>query len=402
MSSTNQPQRFFGLSGKGLIIIGLVVAFVCGGVCTTALVVERVIFTVDTALRQAEDQPETPRKTPTPTSYPTATPPPTATPRPTNTAAPTSTATPRPGESRSRPLPPEAVVRSGDWEVQLLDFKRSAEAAQLIREANQFNAPAPEGTEYLLLKARVKSLHVDGQSHGISGGDFKLTGDRLRLYLPTGVVPPQPRLASHLFSGGETEGWIVYAVNAGEDRLIALFDRLSRDAPPVFIALQPGTAITVDPALAAVAPNNLGRTRAESARLGDTLITDDWQVTVLEAIRGDKAYELAKAVNQFNDPPAAGLEYLAVRARVKNLDLRDEDRMINGGWFKTSGDKNVLYDTPAVVDPEPALAAYLYPGGEIEGWIILQIGQGEGDAQIIFDPLFDTRHLNRRYIAVTQ
>ncbi len=64
------------------------------------------------------------------------------------------------------------------------------------------------------------------------------------------------------------------------------------------------------------------------------------------------------------------------------------------------GDRQVLYDSPAVVDPEPALSAYLYPGGEAEGWVILQIGQGEGHAQIVFDPLFDTQQINRRYVAV--
>ena len=96
------------------------------------------------------------------------------------------------------------------------------------------------------------------------------------------------------------------------------------------------------------------------------------------------------------------MEYLAVRARVKSLNPQDRYVMLDSGLFKSIGDKNVLYNAPAVVDPDPALQAYLYPGGEAEGWVILQIGQGEGSAQVVFDPWFGTDQINRRYIAPPQ
>jgi len=396
MTLPDQPKRFFGLSGKGLGIIIIAVIVVCVGVSATVLVVSRLASTVTTALNQPTDTPEPTRKPPTATLLPTATR------LPTDTPTPAPTATPEPGQSRSNPLPPNSIVHAAHWEVQVLEFKRGQEAAQLIREANQFNEPAPEGKEYLMVKVRAKSLHIDGQSHLITGGDFKLTGDRVTRYLPVGVVPPAPPLGAEVFSSGETEGWIVYAIDQGEEQLMVDFDPLvSTDYQPVFIALQPGAAISVDPMLSDVAPTDLGRTHEQPAQLGDTLITDDWQVTILEAIRGSKAYDMAKAANQFNDPPAAGMEYLAVRARVKSLNPKDDFVLIDSGSFKTIGDKQVLYDAPAVVDPEPVLQAYLYPGGEVEGWVILQIGQGEHSAQIVFDPLFDIEHSNRRYIALS-
>ncbi len=399
--NSQQPHRIFGFTSKGLIVVGIAIVFVCLGIGAATLVVSRLASTVATTLNQPTDTPEPTRRPPTATLSPTATSLPTATPLPTFTLTPTTTATPQPGQSRSNPLPPNSIVHADDWQVQVLEFKRGAEAAQLIHDANQFNEPAPSGKEYLLVKIHVKSLHTDGQSHRIMGGDFQLTGDRLTRYLPVGVVPPEPQLQAELFSGGETEGWIVYAIGSGEERLIVEFDPLSSTSNhPIFIALQPGTTITIDPALSEIAPTAAGRTHDQPAKLGDTLITDDWQVTLLEAIRGSKAYDMAKVANQFNKPPAAGMEYLAVRARVKNLKPQDDFVMIDSGWFKTIGDKNVLYDTPSVVDPEPALQAYLYPGGQAEGWVILQIGQGEGHVQIVFDPLFDTQRSNRRYVAV--
>ncbi len=403
MTSPNQPPRLFGLARKELIIIGLVAVFICLGVGAAALVVSRVASTVTTALNQPTATPEPTRRPPTATPIPTVTPLPTATPLPTDTPTPAPTATPDPGQSRSNPLPPNAVVQSGDWQVQLLDSKRGEEAAQLIRDANQFNKPAPEGKEYLLVKAHAKSLHTDGQSHRISGGDFKLTGDRLTRYLATGVVPPKPSLQAELFPGGESEGWIAYTIGSNENQLMVEFDQLGNsDDRPVFIALKPDTALAVDPSLNALTPTDSGRTHEQPAALNETLITDDWQLTVLEAVRGSKAFEMAQAVNRYNDPPATGMEYLAVRARVKNLNPQDRFVMLDSGLFKSIGDKKVLYNAPAVVDPEPALQAYLYPGGEAEGWVILQIGQGEGQVQIVFDPWLGAGQINRRYIALPE
>jgi hypothetical protein len=398
MTSPNQPHRIFGFTGKELALVGVIVMLACLGIGAAAFAVSHLAATMTTTLNQPADTPEATRRPRTATPLPT----PTATSLPTNTATPTPTATPRLGESRSRPLPSEAVVRSGDWQAQVLDFKRGVEAAQLIREANQFNRPVPEGKEYVLLKVRVKSLHTAGQAHGLLGGNFSLTGERLLHYLPAGVVPPQPRLAIQLSPGDETEGWIVYAIDAGEDRLIAEFEQLGSNASPVFIALQPGTTINIDPALADLAPSAAGRTHEEAARLGDTLIADDWQITVLEALYGDRAFQMVQAASRHNDPPAVGMEYLAVRTRVKNLDLRDRITLLNNRFFKTLGDRNVLYAAPPVAVPEPKLEGFLYPGGEVEGWVILQIGQGEGDVQVVFEPWYDTQHVNRRYIALPQ
>ncbi|HSD84372.1 MAG TPA: hypothetical protein VLG46_10950 [Anaerolineae bacterium] len=403
MSSNNQPHRIFGLTGKELIIVGLGAILACAGISIATLIVSRLAPTVITAINRPTDTPEATRKPTIEVLIFTATPPPTATPRPTFTPTFTPTPTPAPGQSRGQPLSPSAIVQANDWQVQLLESKRGEEAAQLIRAVNQFNPPASDGKEYLLVKLRVKSLHSAGQAHPIQGGDFKLTGDRLTRYLPVGVVPPDPQLQAELLPGGGTEGWIVYEIGLGEDQLMMDFDPLSNDqSHSLFIALKPGTALAVDPELSRIVPTDLGQTYERPAAPGKTLITDDWQVTVLAVVRGDKAYDMARAVNRFNDPPAEGMEYLAVRARVKNLNPADQFVMLDSGSFKTVGDKNTFYAAPAVVDPKPALSAYLYPGGEVEGWIILQIGRGEGHAQIIFDPLFDWEHINRRFIALPE
>ncbi len=400
MTSPNQPRRFLGLQGKELIVVVVLVALLCSGLSAALLVASKVVSTISTALRvTATDTPEGTRPPPTATFVPPATLPPTSTPAPTPTPAPTST--PEPGQSRSNPLAPGAIVQAGNWEIQVVDFMRGPQAAQAIRAANQFNAPAPEGREYLAVKVRVKSHHRDGQSHQLSGGDFRVTGDRLVEYFVSGIVPPEPALDAELFAGGETTGWSVYSIGQGEGRLLLDFEPLeANDNQPVYIALEPDSAIPINPQLGQNQPTDRGLTREQPAQLGETLITDDWAVTVLEAIRGAQAWQMAQAANQFNDPPPAGREYLAVRARVRNLNPSDNTVRIDSASFKTIGDADVLYNAPSVVDPDPPLDAALYPGGEVEGWIILQIGESEKNAVLVFDPILDLKQQNRRFIAL--
>jgi hypothetical protein len=118
-------------------------------------------------------------------------------------------------------------------------------------------------------------------------------------------------------------------------------------------------------------------------------------------VRGEAAWSMVQAVNQFNDPPEAGMEYVAVRVRARYIKPEDATGRIYSGDFKTLGSTSVLHDSPSVVDPEPALDATLYPGGEAEGWIIVQAKVDESDLLLVFDPLFDYDDQNRRFLSLT-
>ena len=87
---------------------------------------------------------------------PSNTPKPTGTPKPTKTSKPTPippTPTPeRVGMSRSNPYPSSQVVHAPNWDVQVLEVVRGDEAWKALQAANQFNEPAPEGMEYILVK----------------------------------------------------------------------------------------------------------------------------------------------------------------------------------------------------------------------------------------------------------
>jgi hypothetical protein len=128
--------------------------------------------------------------------------------------------------------------------------------------------------------------------------------------------------------------------------------------------------------------------------------TEDWELTILEVARGDDAWTMVQEVNQFNDPPEEGMEYVAVKLHVRYISTVDESTDIDGTYFNSTGSAGVLYDIPSVVDPEPALNAYLFPGGEAEGWVVVQVAEGETGIMLVFEPLWDFSDENKRFISL--
>jgi len=184
--------------------------------------------------------------------------------------------------------------------------------------------------------------------------------------------------------------------------LILIFDELFSfdEDRRRFIALDEGASVTVPSELSTIQPTDLGTERTDPAAFGETIITEDWKATLLEVIRGEEAWTMVQEANQFNDPPAEGMEYIVVRVHAQYIGTKDSPEQIDGYYFNTTGSASVLYDLPSVVDPEPVFDATLFPGGEIEGWVVLQAAQEETEIIAIFEPLFSLSSANKRFISL--
>ncbi|MAT43861.1 MAG: hypothetical protein CL609_16120 [Anaerolineaceae bacterium] len=326
---------------------------------------------------------------------------------PSTAREPAATFTPAPppvGSSRSYPFPRTAVNSVPNWDVQIMDVKRGEEAWLDIQAANMFNKSAPEGMEYLLVKIHVKSTAADQDEHPINGCDFDVTGDNRINYTcgMASVVEPDPFLDAVLFTGGETEGWAAYLVNQGEGNLILVVnDRYNYDLENIrFIAIDEGASIDVPPDLVNIQPSETGKDRSAPAGRNETIITEDWGLSIVEVIRGEEAWNMTLAENQFNDPPQDGFEYIAVKIHVRNISPEDRFSYMDGSFFKSTGDAGVLYDSPVVVDPSPQLDITLYPGGEYTGWVVVQAAVGESNLLLVFQPLFDFTGDEKRFISL--
>lgn len=132
------------------------------------------------------------------------------------------------GKRRDNPAKIGDELVAGAWEFKVVDAIRGDEAAELVNKANQFNDPAPDGQEYVLVKLRARYLGTDNPDRGenINGSYLKIAGEKNVVYESPSVVPPKPELDATLFAGGETEGWEVLSVSKDEKGLMIIFEPL--------------------------------------------------------------------------------------------------------------------------------------------------------------------------------
>lgn len=379
-------------------------------IAITVLVVVSLVSGCATAIQTlpapALNQPQNgstkaPNKTKTPN--PAKTPLSTDTPMPIDTPNPVSTpVTLAQGLTRNNPYPASTLVSAPNWDIQVLEFKRGDAAWQDIQAANSFNEPAPEGMEYLLVKLHVKSKYTDADQHSISGCDFAVTGDHLIDYTCGMSAEMDPSLDAELSAGAESEGWASYLIAKGEKNLILVFQELlSLDENSTrYIALDKGASIKISSDLAKIQPTDLGKTRDTPAPRAQKSIFQDWELSINDVVRGADAWTMIQEANQYNDPPADGMEYIAVKIHVRYIGTEDKPASIDGGLFRSTGSAGVLYDQTSASAPDPALEIALFPGGQYDGWLVLQAAQGETGMMLVFNPSGDPSDENQRFISL--
>ncbi len=100
--------------------------------------------------------------------------------------------------------------------------------------------------------------------------------------------------------------------------------------------------------------------------------TDEYKadVTVKEIIRGDKAWELIRLANTFNEEAADGYEYILAKIDFKLKYIPNGKSFdLNGISFNLISQTGKEYDYASVVEPDPVLDANLYESASSEGWV---------------------------------
>jgi Domain of unknown function (DUF4352) len=359
---------------------------------------------VATTIQQSATQPQAITTTQQPaTTIPL--PKPTSTPEPTSTTAPSSTPkTVEQGTSRSNPLPLGTEFTGETWSIIVSDVIRGQDAAQAIKKANMFNEPPEQGFEYLIANVKIKNISKEQEAQSASFAvDLRVTGDKNVVYGPASVVPPKS-LEGELFPDGVAEGQIVFEIPSDEKNLMFIVgESFSFDAEATrFIAIDQDAKVVPDSSLKDIQPTVIGKQRDNPAKIGDTLVAGAWEFNIVEAIRGDQAAQMIKQANQFNEPAPDGQEYVLVKLKARYLgtDDPDETENISGSYLKITGEKNVVYEGPSIVPPEPVLDATLFAGGETEGWEVLSVSKDEKGLMVIFEPLFSFSNEDIRYISI--
>jgi len=322
--------------------------------------------------------------TPTPTPVPpTATPmPPTPTPvPPTATPVPPSPTPAPPGLTYENPaLLGEAAVADNDIELTALGVMR--DAWPKIQQANIFNAPPRTGYQYILVQARVKNLGPSGETKKVNLFDFRVTGSRGVIYEDSWLVIDKP-LEGEFFGGGTVEGELPYEIPEDETNLILIYDP-GLESTARWLALEELTFPIVSPIESAAEAEERGRKKGEPAPLGEAVLSDEGlEITVLHVQRD--AWQQIYAMNEFNEKPAEGMEYILVKVQARHVGGREQTVTVSPFAFRVTGDKGVIYERPFLVIDEE-LDVELFQGGAFVGLLGLELAQGEQGLILVYDP----------------
>lgn len=103
---------------------------------------------------------------------------------------------------------------------------RGEEAWALVQKGNEFNKPAPEGKEYLMIKVKIKAFESENDEKiDINAASFDLVSkDGVKYDDFTIVSGVEPQL-KEMYAGAEQEGYIVFTVNIGDEPTVVFLDR---------------------------------------------------------------------------------------------------------------------------------------------------------------------------------
>jgi len=228
-----------------------------------------------------------------------------------------------------------------------------------------------------------------------------VTGDNNVLYRYTWVVEPEPEFEARLYPGGEWAGWLAFEIAIGEENLILAYGSIYElGETGRFMALEEGAAVAFPASVEVMGDQEAGQSPDDPAPSGTVIATEQWEFTVLEVLRGDDAWDALYEANEYNDPPEEGMEYVLVRASVRNISDDDEPKRCDYDLLDIVGQNREIYDKPFLTEPEPELDAWLYPNGETEGWVVLQVAEDEGGLVLILsDSYFSS---DKRYLSLEE
>jgi len=115
----------------------------------------------------------------------------------------------------------------------------------------------------------------------------------------------------------------------------------------------------------------------------------DMKITLVEVLRGKKAWDVLKEASPSNKPPKIGFDYILVRVKLElfaRSSRRECSYELRPEQFTALSADGREYEGPSVVPPKPGLSGDLRSGGSFEGWRAFLVQQGDSKPLMTFDP----------------
>jgi hypothetical protein len=146
-------------------------------------------------------------------------------------------------------------------------------------------------------------------------------------------------------------------------------------------------------------PPSTKNSRTNPAKLGDTVTLGPKdllrgkatiELTLIELISGDAAWNKIRQFNRFNDEPEPGMEYVLAKFRVKVLSTEEDNPFsINHARFGCVSGTGTAYNEYFSLVMDPDLRTDIYQGGTHEGYTYFMVNKGD-NAVAVFDKGFDS------------
>ena len=178
--------------------------------------------------------------------------------------------------------------------------------------------------------------------------------------------------------------WLVPLMLVPLTAVAALFltQRITRSTEPI-----PTIQSAAQP-VATATPSPLGLSRENPLNGLEPIVLKNWDVRVLDIVRGPEAWKMIHDANQFNDPPPDGWSYLLIQYHLQRKgDNQDENSL----GLHLTGNANILHYSfnTSVVPPEPILDVNLFGGEKSQGWDAYLIHDDESNLMLVLDDLSD-------------
>ncbi|MGD0779489.1 MAG: DUF4352 domain-containing protein [Dehalococcoidales bacterium] len=127
------------------------------------------------------------------------------------------------------------------------------------------------------------------------------------------------------------------------------------------------------------------------------------QITVVDFVTGDDAWEIIKNANSVNVPPDKGMQYILITIKLKNVSSREEPYMFWGTYFDLVGgsgkvfhayDINIIYPTKGIYQK---LEGELNHGDEVTGSVHFYVPQNETGLTLVWSDYYG---YNKLYFAI--
>lgn len=274
---------------------------------------------------------------------------------------------------------------AGPWRMTVRDVLTGDAATEVVTAANSLNDGPRDGFTYVGVRLQV--TNAGEKPLAIAGDDFAITGGDGFIRRFVGTLAPDDAIDREVAPGESHEGWVILGAPSGETDLVLIFDSLSLSGNWADQAFALSDGASLAERVPDAAPNDIGVDPASPAGVGAEVITDAWQIELLEVVIGDPVYALyppsdyrttalgEAAAWDPNDVDADGaVGWLAIRVQVSSLATGLAEVELPATAFMLAGEDggaipNTLYLTP----PRPDASGPYIPGVAREGWVAFEL-----------------------------